>query len=156
MIAIAARDRAAGGDPVVDHDGGAARQRHRRCAPAVPIGSPLELPAFASLDRVELGCGDRERVDDFAIDDPHAGLADRAHRQLGLARDAELPDHDDIQRRVQRHRRRERHRDAAAGQREHDRPFGPERLEQRRELASGGPAIGEPGPGRQGWRHGYT
>ena len=44
----------------------------------------LELEALAVLDRGDVGVGDPERVDDLVVEDAHAVLADRAHRQLGL------------------------------------------------------------------------
>src|SRR5262249_23387480 len=54
------------------------------------------------------------------VEDPHAALADRAERVLGLKRHAELAYHDDVQRRPQFLGHLERDRHSAAWQAEHD------------------------------------
>src|SRR5205823_6799418 len=61
--------------------------------------------------------------------DTDAVLADGAHPQLGLERDAELADDQDVERRPQRLRHLVRHRDPAARETEDERRRGPQARE---------------------------
>jgi len=61
-----------------------------------------------------------ERRDHFLVQDPHVAGRDRAHREFLLPRHAELPHHENIQRRRQGTRDFVTHRYAAPRQREHE------------------------------------
>ena len=112
--------RRAGRDAVVDDERRPAGERHAVARPAEPRGAARELEPLARLDRGEVGRGHAGASHDLLVDDPHAVLADRAHRQLGLERHAELADDDHVERGAERGRDLERDRHSAAREPEHD------------------------------------
>ena len=89
--------------------------------PAPKPGDPLlQLPSFMTLNRQPLLRGDPGLGHHTRVHDPEPTLPDRAHRQLGLERQAELAGHDDIERSLQGPRDLERHRNPTPGQPEND------------------------------------
>jgi hypothetical protein len=60
------------------------------------------------------------RAHDLVVDDPGPAFPDRAHGQLRLERHAQLAHHDHIQRRAERPRHLERHRNSAPRQAKDD------------------------------------
>src|SRR5262249_28961362 len=82
--------------------------------------APFELAPLARGDGFDGRVGDAELVDDVAAQHAYAAARDRAHRQLGMTGDAEFPDDEHVERRVERPRHFGADRDAAARQREHD------------------------------------
>src|SRR5260221_624441 len=92
--------RRAGGEAIVDQDDGLAGNRQRLAAAAISFfaSPPLrELLVRGLLDR---GLPDAVPRNNAGIDDAHAAGRDRAHRQLAMARPAELPHDEDVERRA--------------------------------------------------------
>ena len=85
-----------GGDPVIDHHRDPAVQRLTWPAAPVARRAAVQLGPLPCLDRGQLFPGNTGEADDFRVDDPHAVLADGAHAQLGLERNPEFADDDDI------------------------------------------------------------
>src|SRR5690606_6982891 len=112
--------RRAGGDAVVDDDGGPAGERHPGPVAPEAAGPALQLGPLPGLDLGDLALGDTGHAHDLGVDHPGAVLADRAHAQLGLERHAQLADDDDVQRRAQRGGDLVGHRDTTPGQAQHD------------------------------------
>ena len=123
----------AGGDAVVDEHRGTAGEVDARCGPAELVGPPLQLLALASFDSGEVGLGGPGETDDLVVDDADTIFADRPHRQLGLTRDSDLADDDDVEGRVERLRDLERNGDAAPREPEYDDVVTPKVLEARSE-----------------------
>jgi hypothetical protein len=93
------------------------------------IDKAIHLRQLAGLDRGQLIRRYPRRLDDLAVDHPHAVLPDRAHPQLGLVRHPELADHDHIQRRPQRPGHLQRNRHTAPRQAEHNHRLAPQVLQ---------------------------
>ncbi|OHV57552.1 hypothetical protein BCD48_42925 [Pseudofrankia sp. BMG5.36] len=109
-----------GGDPVVDHDHDPAGQRCPRPGTPEPAGPTVQLHPLLGLDRGKLLRGDAGQPQDLVVDDQHTALGDGAHRQLGLERDTQLANQDDIQRGTQRLRHLIGDRDTTTGQPDND------------------------------------
>ena len=113
--------RRARGDAVVDDDRGAPREVDRACIAAEPRDPGLEFVALAPLDRGELSRLQAHVGDDVVVEHPRPLLADRAHRELGLAGYSELAHDEHVERCTERDCDRRGDGDAAAGKPEHDR-----------------------------------
>src|SRR6202000_1713576 len=87
----------------------------------VSTQSPGELRMLALLDLRELLVGDTDRADEVVVDQAHA-LADRPHRDLCVAGQAELAHHDDVEGCIQSVRDRRGDWHTAAWDAEHHRP----------------------------------
>jgi hypothetical protein len=59
---------------------------------------PFDLEPFPILDRRQLAGGHTGDTNHVVVEHLHSTLADRAHPELGLVRDTELPHHDDVER----------------------------------------------------------
>ena len=111
---------------------------------AIAERSTVQLRAFGGVDPRELLVGDSRRPDHLAVEHSDAELADRPHGVLGVRRNAELADHDHVQREPEVPGDLCCHRHAAAWQGEHDGvPLDPS-VERRRQLLSGIAAVTEP------------
>ena len=66
--------------------------------------------------------------DDVVADHPYAAFADGAESEFALVGNAQLADHDHIERRLERSGHMEGHRDPATRQSQHDRLFSPQML----------------------------
>jgi hypothetical protein len=93
-----------------------------------PVASPssveaipaFELEILASRNLVDCRLRDAELLDEVFVEHADAAARDRPHRELGMARDAELADNEHIHRSPKRPGDLERHRHPAAGQPQHD------------------------------------
>ena len=125
--------------------------RPRRSSRGAPISILLGTSFQLSDVRTRLDCVELERTECSGLQHlpvlhPDPTLTDRPHRELGLERDAELSDHDDIERRAQDTGNLEGHRHPAAGQPKHDdiaptEVCSPDHLSQ---VTTGIPPIAEP------------
>jgi hypothetical protein len=106
--------------PVVHHDRGAARQRHRRPVAAQPAQPAVQPVPFPHLHAGDFLPGQPGQADHAVVDHPGAVLADGAEAVLRLERDAELTHHDHVERGPQLPGHLERDGHAAARQGEHD------------------------------------
>ena len=95
-------------------------QRAPGAVPAQLPGPPLELGALASLRVGESRRVDPAGLQHVLVEDHHAVLADRAHRQLRALWQAELAHQDDVEGGAQRAGHPGGHRHPAARQPEHD------------------------------------
>ena len=111
--------RRTGRDAVVDHDHRAPGQRGGGPVTAEPARATLELGALAVLDLRELLLAYQCLANHPLVHDPHTALADSAHAELRLERDAELADDNHIERGAERRRNLEGDRHPAAGQTHH-------------------------------------
>src|ERR1039458_3486232 len=109
----------AGRDAVIHHDRGLAAQRYPRVPGAVTGRPPAQLGPLPLLDPGELPVADLFGLDHVVVDDPDTVLAERTHGQLGLGRQADLADQDDVQRGAERPGDLIGDRDAAPGQPQH-------------------------------------
>jgi hypothetical protein len=101
---------------VVDEDDGASTDDWRRAAaPVVPVTS-CELLLLSSNGALDPLGGDAEGPNGVGIDEGRDPHRDGAHRQLLMAREAELPDQEDVERHVERLCDLVRDRDASAWQ----------------------------------------
>src|SRR5207249_3006745 len=73
----------------------------------------LELDALALRDLLDQGLRHAERADDVLVDEAQPAARDRAHRELLLTRQPQLPNEEDVERRAERPRDLRRDRDAA-------------------------------------------
>ena len=80
----------------------ASGQRGRE--PPERSGPPFELARSRADDRCELLRADVRPADHVVVDDAHAVLADRAHRELRLRRQPDLADEDHVERHAERGR----------------------------------------------------
>ena len=109
--------RRAGGQTVVDeHDRLAAQVGQRPVAAVGPL-APLELLPLALRHALDHVVAEPQLPHELLVEHARAAARDRPHRQLGLARVAELADEEDVERRPERPRDLARHRHAAARQR---------------------------------------
>ena len=101
--------------------------RAGRTERAVPEanGTQFELAAFTLLDGRELVRRHPRGTDDFVVQDAHAALADRTHRELGLERNTELADEDHVEGRSEFCGNLVRDGNPAARQTEDDDPVAP-------------------------------
>ncbi len=113
-----------------------------------PAAAPFQLGPLPFLDSRQILRGHPGHGDHLVIKDPHAALAQRAHRELRLVRDAQLADDDDIQRGVQRMRDSGRDRHAAPGQPEDDHVLAAEVPQPLAEAPARVDAVEIPGHGR--------
>ena len=90
-------DRCTGRNAVVDDDRGAPGKVVTWSCPSYRTEQSLELAPFSRSTRGELLVTDPSRPENVVIHDDHTVLADRSHRQLGLAGNTDLADHDHIQ-----------------------------------------------------------
>src|SRR5262249_44935261 len=134
-----------GGDAVIDDDGSSILDVERRAARAVDGAAALDLFELTRrlfldiiLGHTQLFC--QRRVDEGLR--PSA-VADRAERQFGLPRNADLAHENDIERRIERPGDLEPDRDAAARQGQHDRAPVFKMRQSARKLAAGIGAVGE-------------
>ncbi len=141
-LARSARSRA-GRDAIVDDQRGASRQRNTVARTAKPCGAARELLAFACLDLADLGSGNAGHGDNLLVEDADIAFADRAHRELGLERHAELAHDDDVEGSLQLLGDLKRDRDAPARQSEYDEILVGKGSEPLGESVTGIGAIGE-------------
>ena len=118
--------RTPGGQAVVDHDDRPPRQGDRRPAAPEQLRAALGFRPLAALDRRDLLGREAGESYDFLVEDAHAALTDRAHRELRLERDTEFADDDDVQRRAQRPGDLGRDGNAPSRQSDHDAVLVPE------------------------------
>jgi hypothetical protein len=115
----------AGCEAVVDDDHRATCQRDSRAPTSQARRSPLHLGPLSSLDLGQLCVGHTRLAQHLGVQDTDPVLADRAHPQLGLERDAQFSHHQHVERCVERTRHLERHRHAAAREPEDEWPRAP-------------------------------
>ena len=89
--------------------------------------------------------GDPAQAGQAPVDHLGAAFGDRAERQLGLVGQAELADHQHVERRVEHGRDLGGDRHAAAGEGDHQRAVEAERGDRLGQLPAGVPPIGEAG-----------
>ena len=125
--------RRAGGDAIVDDHRDSADEIDSGSVSSEACGPALEFFALLLLDPAEVGCRGTDHTDDLVVDHPHAVLADRPHRQFGLARNADLAHDDHVEWRVQCAGDLVGDRDTSSRQCEHHRSGAAEVLELRGE-----------------------
>src|SRR5438093_1356462 len=112
--------------------------------PAIPVVAlaSFELSLLLARDLLDHVVGDPAPGHNVVVQNADTAGSDSAHRQLGIARKAELSDHEYVKRRLERSSYLVCHGYAAAGQGQyHDVASALEPVETRRELNSCVPAI---------------
>ncbi|MDW9227144.1 hypothetical protein C7S15_1711 [Burkholderia cepacia] len=112
--------RRAGRDAVVDDDRNAPLDRQRRRGTAIQRLAAMQFDRLARDHIGELRVGHAHRAEHRTLQMNRTARRDRAHRELGIGRHAELAYDQHVERRVQRAGDRIRDGHAAARQREHD------------------------------------
>ena len=132
-----------GGQPVVHDHGDPAVEVLALAATAQACRPRVQYGAFPLLDRRELTRRDLRPGQQVLVEHPGAALSDGTHGELGLEREAELADHDDVQGCVERvgHLVGDRH--PSARQTQHHDVLAAQVLEMGGQLASGLDPVGE-------------
>ena len=107
--------RRPGGDAVVDHDHRASADVGRWTIATQHPRAPIELGTLVVEDALALAVGDPETPEEVLVPHHRATLADRAHRQLAVARSAELAHQHHVERGAERVGDAGGHRYATAG-----------------------------------------
>ena len=98
------------------------RKLDGRARAEIAGSAPFDLGELLLADLVELSLAYARHADDVLVshDDRIGAIDDGAHGELGLSRIADLPDQDEVERRLQRRRHFSSDRNAAARKRQHD------------------------------------
>ena len=104
---------------IVNEDDGPLFQRRHRALPAIGRLAAFELEALADRNLFDGAPRDAEFIDEVLAEDAHVAAGNRTHRQLGMAWDAELPNHKHVQGSLKVACDLKRDRNASARQRQH-------------------------------------
>ena len=118
--------RGTGRQPVIDQDHGPTMHIERRTTTAISTLAPRQLVALLRLDPVDHIVRNTQVSDDLLVEDARAAGRNGTHCELFVARDAELADDEDVQRRPERagYFIRDRHTATRQCQYDHIRPIG--------------------------------
>ena len=149
--------RRAGREPVIDEDRHAACDCQCRTTVAVRALPALELLLFEACNVFDGVVRNAAQADNVVIEDANAAARDRAHCELRLQGDAELPHDEDIEGRAEGRGDFECDRHPAARQTEHeDVAAHGIRAESASEDSAGFAPIGKPDGGGNVMEHGHT